>query len=182
MSDLIRDLSSIRKAGGKRGAYRRVTENSSGVLTATEVNWLDIQYRIGSDWNNAATEEQVIGEALEIQATEEGPETPTLILKFSAYDMAFMLFMRDEVGPGKYFQIFLDWGKGSENKAFEVFFPKVSISRDHKSSFPGRKPEMTVNILDNIAAHTPSSIPTWAVGVAANFATGVGKKYQPFET
>lgn len=181
MSDMTRDLSSIIGKGGQKGAYRRISL-SDDVIASAEVDWHDVQYRLGHDINLDIAEEAVYGEEGELQAQEEGNDTSSLLIKFSAFDAAFMRFVRDECGPGKYFELFMDCGKSTGGKRLEIFYAIVSFSKAYKVSFKGRKPELKVNIHNNLNSRTPEELPDWAVGVEANFIVAAGNKYEPFET
>lgn len=181
MSDLVRDLTTIMKRGGKRAAYRRCSVDSSGTITPSG-SWIDFQYRYKSALDLDDQAEEHYGEAGELQAVEPGNQQFGYVVSLSAADKATLDFILDEVGSGKFFQIFVDWGLGSASKKWHAFFPLVYMKKKTKIDFPGRKPDIEIRIMQNETAHTPSALPSWGAGSTGDYATAIDRGVATKET
>lgn len=182
MSDMTRDITTIISKGGKRGAYRRVTVDENGVITPSESTWHNLQYRMKSELEYDEQSEDIYGEAGELQAVETGNTQFGYMLTLSSFDKSLIDFLLDDAGAGKFFQLFVDFGAGSQSTKFEAFMPLVYIKKKFKGTFPGRKPDVEIRVLDNETAHTPSSLPSWANGVPANFVTPANRSIAVYES
>jgi hypothetical protein len=184
MPDLTRTLTSILKNGGQNWGYRRVTVDSSDVITASEVNWHNGVYRMSSKITNTTNEESVPGEDGEILTYEKGIQELIYLIKSAQFDKATIEFLQEYGSTPVYFQMIVSWGLGADNKAMEAFMPLVKFSGDFDVDLPGRKFDIKVQILSNKTSHTPSDFTglSWVQGAAVDFTTAANKRFKINET
>ncbi len=183
MSDLVRDLTSILKNGGQRAAYRRVTV-SDGTITASETNWHNFNYRTASKLTRNMNDEDVFGEDGKYLTSEQGNQTLIYSLKSAQFDKATIDFLVDYGSQATFFQFMVSWGRGTASKHFEAFFPLVQFSGDFDIDLPGRKFDVTLKILTNETAHTPSNFTgiSWVHGSTSDFACAAERRLALAET
>lgn len=184
MSDMYKNLKAILKNGGKFGAYRRVDVDDAGVITASEANWHNIVYRLKSKLSFNDNSEAIHGEAGEYLTSEQGNVERSYIINSAQFDSALLDFLQENANTKM--QFFVSWGSGGKtsgaNGAFECYMPLVEFKYKGDIELPGRKFDMEITILDNLTTNTPSSLPSFAVGVKENFATPAGYGFKSYTT
>lgn len=179
--DLVMALTSISKYSGDRFAYRRVVVDNDGVITPDEANWHNGTYRISDEIGFDRKSESVFSASGKLLTTEEGETTSEIIITSAQTDANLIQFIKNEARD-QYFEVFFDAGKGNEKKFLEVFAPLVQFRGLLSIKSGTRKPDVTIDVLSNLTAVTPTTLPSWAKGDVGDFVTGVDELFTPFET
>jgi hypothetical protein len=180
MSDQVRTLNGIVRNGGKRAAYRRISGiDSDGVITATGA-WIDMVYRFKSSMPLKQPIEGVKDEAGDEIITELGDKEYSIKIFSLQSDASLVDFLVDEVGNN--FQLFIEFGNDRAGQKREMFCPLVNFELDTIIEYPSPRPEFNIKMLMNQTAHIPATVPTWAVGSAANFETAANRGFKSLET
>ena len=184
MSDMHKNLKAILKNGGKFGAYRRVDVDDDGVITASEANWHNIVYRLKSKLSFNDNAEPIFGEGGEYLTSEQGNIERSYIINSAQFDSALLDFLQDNANIKM--QFFVSWGKGGKtsgnNGDLECYMPLVEFKYKGDIELPGRKFDIEMTILDNQTTNTPSSLPSFAIGVAGNFTCSAGRGFKSYTT
>ncbi len=184
MSEMNKNLKAILKNGGKFGAYRRVTVDEDGVITASEVSWHNIVYRLKSRLSFDDNSEPIFGEGGEYLTSEAGNVLRTYIINSAQFDSALLDFLQENANITM--QFFVSWGQGGKSGnttgTFECYMPLVMFKYKGDIELPGRKFDMEITILDNLVSNTPASLPSFAAGTTSNFTCSGGKGFKSYTT
>lgn len=165
--------------GGLKFAFREV--QSTGQPLGTPDSWHDGMYRMDSDLGFDQPDEII---ELENGATGNvvpGTDSVVLEIESAQLDAALIAFTRRTM-KGKYYQLFLDAGKGSAGKKLEIFYCLGKFQRTLRWTGKTRHPKVKFTGIFNETALTPNVLPTWAAGQPTDFATAIGEMFQEKET
>lgn len=108
---------------------------------------------------------------------EPGKVTAKVQLTLGQDDEATIKFLMRE--SRKYeFSIFYEKGKSTGTTTQHIFVPQTRLERKYSSKSGDRKPIAGFNLVKNLTAITPSDVPEFASGVAADYTVPEGQYFE----
>lgn len=178
--DMLQTLTSILKNGGDLCAYKRVT--ALGADLTTPDTWHDGTFRIDSDLGFDQPMEPIYLESGALGNVGHGNYQFQIVVTSAQLDASLINFINKKATLTDYYAMFFDAGLGADAKKLELFVVVGKFQRSLKWQGKTRQPVWTYTALTNMAAVTPATVPSWAIGAANAFAVPVRDHFKAVET